>query len=147
MSSSQTSFLVCDNIVRRVVFPPLPGDGRDKDIFQMNCIDLVMNNSGYLVGQSKILGFKRLLSSPNPALNGTPYLCNYGVSTELPSPVIINGTTTQIQVYNPFKENVLVIRSSSDDDTSIYEMFWVNEYANPDVVESLGLVSQATFPE
>lgn len=145
MSRSQTSYFVCDSVVRRIVFPPLQGGGRDTGIFQMNCIDSVISNSEYLVGQSKILGFKRLLSSPNPANNGTPYLCNYGVSAELPSPVIGVGTT-QIQVYNPFKENVLVLRSSSDDDTSIYEMFWVNEYANPEIVQSLGLVSQSVFP-
>jgi hypothetical protein len=147
MSRSQTSFFICDNIVRRIVFPPLPGASRDTSIFQMNCINSVISNSEFLFGQSKILGFKRLLSSHNPNNNGTPYLSNYGISTELPSPVIIEGTTTQIDVYNPFKENVLIITSSSNSDTSIYEMFWVNEYANSDVAQSLGLVSQSVFPD
>jgi hypothetical protein len=147
MSRSQTSFFVCDPVVYDLAFPALLGDARNTDIYQMNCIDGVVPNEKFLVGQSKILGFKRVVSSPDPNDNGTPYLCNYAVDVALPSPTIIGGTTTQIQVYNPFRVNTLVLRSSSGSDTSRYTMYWVNEYANPAVAESLELVSQAVFPD
>jgi hypothetical protein len=146
MSRSQTSFLTTDPAVYSLGFPSLLGATRNTDIYQMNCIEGIVPPNRFLVGQSKILGFKRVISSPNPADNGTPYLCNYAVDVQLPSPVIGAGTT-QIQVYNPFRVNTLILTSSSDRDTSRYEMYWINEYANPDVAQSLGLVSQAVFPD
>lgn len=146
MSRSQTSYFITDPVVRSITFPNLQGTARDTTIYQMNTSDAVVPASRFLVGQSKILGFKRVISSPNPADNGTPYLCNYAVDVQLPSPVIVSGTTTQIQVYNPFRNNTLILRSSSNSDTSRYEMYWINEYANPEVAQSLGLVSQAVFP-
>jgi hypothetical protein len=149
MSQSQTSFFVCNSSVNTLAFPSLLGATRNTDIYQMNCIEAVVPqlNDKFLVGQSKILGFKRIISSPDPADNGTPYLCNYAVDVQFPSPVIVGGTTTQIQVYNPFRVNTLILTSSSDRDTSRYTMYWVNEYANDDVAQSLGLVSQKVFPD
>lgn len=148
MSRSQTSFLVCDPVVNTLIFPSLLGAGRNTAIYQMNCIAAIVPQlvGKFLVGQSKILGFKRIISSPDPADNGTPYLCNYAVDVALPSPVIGAGTT-QIEVYNPFRVNSLVLVSSSGRDTSRYTMYWVNEYANDDVAQSLGLVSQKVFPD
>jgi hypothetical protein len=137
MSRSQTSFLTTDPAINTLAFPSLLGAARPA-IYQMNCIEAVVPqlNDKFLVGQSKILGFKRIISSPNPADNGTPYLCNYAVDVQQPSPVIGAGTT-QIQVYNPFRVNTLILTSSSDRDTSRYTMYWVNEYANDDVAQSL----------
>ena len=145
MSRSQTSYFITDPVVRSLSFGPLPGAGRDITIFNTNCIETVVPQARFLLGQSKILGFKRDVSSPNPADNGTPYIVNFAVDVAVPSPVIPVGATS-IQVYNPFRNNTIVLRSSSNSDTSRYTMYWVNEYANPEVAQSLGLVSQAVFP-
>jgi hypothetical protein len=147
MSRSQTSFLITDNVVRKILFSILPGASRDPSIYDLNISEAVITNSDFLIGQSKILGFKRILSSPNPANNGTPFLCNYGVVQSIPSDNIVIGTTKIINVYNPYKETVLYLTSSSNNDTSMYEMYFINEYANPEVAQSLGLVSQAVFPQ
>jgi hypothetical protein len=146
MSRSQTSFFTTDPFIRSITFPALLGLARDTDIYQMNSREIVVPSDRFMFGQSKVLGFKRITSSPNPANNGTPYLVGIYSDVGLPSPVITTGTT-QIEVYNPFRNNVLVITSSSGADTSVYEMFWVNEYANDAVAESLGLVSQKVFPD
>jgi hypothetical protein len=145
MSRSQTSFFITDPVVRTLFFPALPGAGRDTTIFEINCVETVVPQARYLLGQSKILGFKREVSSPNPADNGTPYLANTALDVQLPSPVIGAGTKL-IDVYNPYGYNTLILTSSSPRDTSRYTMYWVNEYANPEVAQSLGLVSQTTFP-
>ena len=146
MSQSQNNFLITEYHIRTITFPALLGAARDMNIYQMNSRETVVPSSRFMFGQSKILGFKRITSSPDPNNNGTPYLVGIYSDVGLPSPVIAPGTT-QIQVYNPFRNNVVVITSSSGNDTSVYEMFWVNEYANAEIAQSLGLVSQSVFPD
>jgi len=147
MSRSQTSFFVCDPVVYDIEFAALQGLARDTDIYQLNSTKSVIPQERFMFGQSKILGFERITSSPNPLDNGTPYLSGVYPNAQLTgSPVIVGGTTTEIEVYNPMRLNVLVLLSSSSKDTSVYKMYWVNEYANPEVAQSLGLVSQNVFP-
>jgi hypothetical protein len=146
MSQSQTSFFTTDPVIRSIIFPSLYGATRDMNIYQMNSRETVVPWERFMFGQSKVLGFKRITSSPDPANNGTPYLVGIYSDVGIPSPVIATGDT-QIKVYNPFRNNVLVITSSSGSDTSQYEMFFINEYANSDVSQSLGLVSQYVFPD
>jgi hypothetical protein len=146
MSQSQTSFFITDPVVRTLYFPALKGAARDTTIYEMNCVETVVPQVRFLLGQSKILGFKREVSSPNPADNGTPFLANTALDVAIPSPVIGAGTK-MIDVYNPYGYNTLVLSSSSGNDTSRYTMYFINEYANPTVAQELGLVSQATFPD
>jgi hypothetical protein len=123
MASLQNNFTVQKSVVY-VDFPPMLGAAKTspENTASSN------SESGrpvFSLGQSKVLGFKRLVSSPNPADNGVPslfYVIPYG------------------EPPNEGNSQVIYIFSNSGTDTSQYRMYWINEQPNNFVKEELELL-------
>jgi hypothetical protein len=134
MSFSQTSLFKppLTSRIFELYFDPLPGNTRNTVIQPTNSQQANLP-ANYKLGQSIVLGFVRLTSSPNPSNNGTPSI--YGIFPDIDTPP---GTGSAI--FNPYTYSSIYISSDNGLDTSAYMLVWYNNEANNDIKQLYNLL-------
>lgn len=122
MSYLQNSFTKLNSGLVSYDFLPLVGFPRTTEF---NIVNSEEDAPIFKIGQSRVIGFKRTVSSPNVADNGTPYILyvaplNYDEGLGIRS--------------------VITIASTSGTDTSQYTLYWMNEEPNSFIKTELGLI-------
>jgi hypothetical protein len=122
MSYLQNSFTKLNSQVFSYDFAPLIGEERTTEL---NIAFSGEDAPLFLIGQSRVIGFKRVSSSPDVADNGKPYILYI---------------CPEDYVHFPGIRSVITIASDSGTDTSQYRMYWMNEEPNLFIKEELDLV-------
>jgi hypothetical protein len=135
MSYAQTSLFKAPSSspIYELEFDPLPGLTRNTLVQPTNSTQANMPAT-FNIGQSIILGFERLVSSPDPANNGTPGI--FGIFTDSTVPTV----PTEGVVYNPYTYSSIYLSSTSGLDTSTYLLKWYNLIPTDDIKQELNLV-------